>query len=98
MATTATPAFANNNTNTSNNRNSLYLKTKAEEIELLLSEPEIDLWKLRKLALTPGGLVNGKCVLCYTILCYAAVSNKIKPIRRKTKRRLLSQYDTSSLS
>jgi len=35
-----------------------YLETKAEVIELILSQPEIDLWKLRKHALTPGGLVN----------------------------------------
>ena len=40
------------------NQNS-YLKQKAVEIELLLSQPEIDLWKLRNFALTPGGLVNG---------------------------------------
>ena len=32
---------------------------KAKEIELLLSEHDIDLWKLRELALTEGGLVNG---------------------------------------
>ena len=35
------------------------LKGKAEEIYLLLSEPDVDLWKLRELALTEGGLVNG---------------------------------------
>ncbi|EED92583.1 hypothetical protein THAPSDRAFT_262611, partial [Thalassiosira pseudonana CCMP1335] len=31
---------------------------KAEEIRRVLSEPEVDLWKLRELALTEGGLVN----------------------------------------
>ena len=35
-------------------------KTKAEEINLVLSEPNVNLWKLRELALTEGGLVNGK--------------------------------------
>ncbi|KAL7538043.1 hypothetical protein ACHAXR_010136 [Thalassiosira sp. AJA248-18] len=31
---------------------------KAEEIRRVLSEPTVDLWKLRELALTEGGLVN----------------------------------------
>lgn len=35
-----------------------FLQQKSEEIELLLSQPEIDLWKLREYALSPGGLVN----------------------------------------
>jgi hypothetical protein len=34
-------------------------KSKAEQINLVLSEPDVDLWKLRELALTEGGLVNG---------------------------------------
>lgn len=34
------------------------LKAKAEEINLVLSEPDVNLWKLRGLALTEGGLVN----------------------------------------
>jgi hypothetical protein len=37
-----------------------YLTEKAQEIERVLSGPEIDLWKLRELALSEGGLVNGK--------------------------------------
>jgi hypothetical protein len=38
-----------------------YLKRKEKEIDFILSQsPNIDLWKLRELALTPGGLVNGK--------------------------------------
>jgi len=32
---------------------------KVEAIRELLSKPTIDLWKLRELALTEGGLVNG---------------------------------------
>jgi len=36
------------------------LKAKAEEINLVLSEPDVNLWKLRGLALTEGGLVNGR--------------------------------------
>jgi hypothetical protein len=35
------------------------LDAKAEEINLVLSEPDVDLWKLRGLALSEGGLVNG---------------------------------------
>ena len=36
------------------------MTAKAEEIRRVLSEPVVDLWKLRELALTEGGLVNGK--------------------------------------
>jgi hypothetical protein len=39
---------------------SLDYRAKAEEINLVLSEPDVNLWKLRELALTDGGLVNGK--------------------------------------
>eukprot|EP00585_Thalassiosira_rotula_P005893 CAMPEP_0196158034 /NCGR_PEP_ID=MMETSP0910-20130528/45114_1 /TAXON_ID=49265 /ORGANISM="Thalassiosira rotula, Strain GSO102" /LENGTH=139 /DNA_ID=CAMNT_0041422837 /DNA_START=108 /DNA_END=523 /DNA_ORIENTATION=- len=34
------------------------MTAKAEEIRRVLSEPTVDLWKLRELALTEGGLVN----------------------------------------
>jgi len=34
------------------------MTNKAEEIRRILSEPVVDLWKLRELALTEGGLVN----------------------------------------
>jgi hypothetical protein len=33
---------------------------KAEEINLILLQPEVDLWRLRELALSEGGLVNGE--------------------------------------
>ena len=33
---------------------------KADEIRQLLSEPVVDLWRLRELASTEGGLVNGE--------------------------------------
>ena len=36
------------------------MTAKAEEIRRILSEPVVDLWKLRELALSEGGLVNGK--------------------------------------
>lgn len=36
---------------------------KAEEIQKVLSQPVVDLWRLRELALEEGGLVNGKS--CY---------------------------------
>jgi hypothetical protein len=32
---------------------------KAEQIHSVLSAPEIDVWQLRELALTKGGLVDG---------------------------------------
>ena len=35
------------------------MNNKAEEIRRVLSEPVVDLWKLRELALSEGGLVNG---------------------------------------
>jgi hypothetical protein len=39
-------------------------QSKAETIlQLLTSEPHVDLWKLRELALSDGGLVNGACVV-----------------------------------
>ena len=34
------------------------MRAKAEEINLVLLEPDVDLWKLRELALSEGGLVN----------------------------------------
>jgi hypothetical protein len=46
------------------------MAAKTEEIRRILSEPVVDLWKLRELALTEGGLVNGKsshttfCEIC----------------------------------
>lgn len=40
------------------------LHHKAEEINLVLLQPDVDLWKLRELALSDGGLVNGKFDLC----------------------------------
>jgi hypothetical protein len=36
------------------------MQTKAEEINLILLQPQVDLWRLRELALSEGGLVNGK--------------------------------------
>lgn len=32
---------------------------KAKEIALVLSQPDVDLWRLRELAQSEGGLVNG---------------------------------------
>ena len=36
-----------------------YLRHKEQEIADLLAQPVVDLWKLRALAISPGGLVNG---------------------------------------
>lgn len=46
----------------SNAVSAAFLEAKAQEINLLLAEPEIDLWKLREYALSDGGLVNGMYV------------------------------------
>jgi hypothetical protein len=35
------------------------LQEKADEINLVMLQPDVDLWKLRELALSEGGLVNG---------------------------------------
>ena len=44
------------------------LEEKAREINLVLSQPTVDLWKLRELCLTEGGLVHGKLsVLSYLV-------------------------------
>ena len=40
---------------------------KAKEISALLDQPEIDLWKLRALAISEGGLVNGKEASCASL-------------------------------
>jgi hypothetical protein len=37
------------------------LEAKAREIEAVLNEEVVDLWRLRALALTEGGLVHGAC-------------------------------------
>lgn len=41
---------------------------KAEEINLVLMQPEVDLWRLRELALSEGGLVNGELFVCFDFL------------------------------
>ena len=42
---------------------------KAIEISNVLSEPNVDLWKLRELALSEGGLVNGTFLLLFEHTC-----------------------------
>jgi hypothetical protein len=57
------------------------LQEKAEEINLVLLQPNVDLWKLRELALTEGGLVNGALpvnvvvVVVVVLCCYIVLSN-----------------------
>lgn len=52
------------------------LASKAEEINQVLSEAEIDLWKLRELALSDGGLVDGTyllpCCFCLFLTGYSS--------------------------
>ena len=40
------------------------LAAKTQEIRRVLSEPTVDLWRLRELALSDGGLVNGMSMQC----------------------------------
>lgn len=52
------------------------MAAKAEEIRRILSEPVVDLWKLRELALTEGGLVNGKSYshnICVKLFLFAVL-------------------------
>jgi len=52
------------------------LASKAEVINQVLSEAEIDLWKLRELALSDGGLVDGTyllpCCFCLFLTGYSS--------------------------
>ena len=47
----------NNDHNNHNTSKQARMRAKAEEINLVLLEPDVDLWKLRELALSDGGLV-----------------------------------------
>jgi hypothetical protein len=51
------------------------LSEKADLIDRLLSEPEVDLWTLRELALTEGGLINGKLETSLNILPHTTASH-----------------------
>ena len=57
----------NNDHNNHNTSKQARMRAKAEEINLVLLEPDVDLWKLRELALSDGGLVNGKYCILYTM-------------------------------
>jgi len=52
MSSSTSPIKTNSNVTPHNS-------IKAEEIRKTLSEPTINLWKLRDLAISDGGLVNG---------------------------------------
>ena len=45
------------------------LQRKAEEINLILLQPKVDLWRLRELALSEGGLVNGEYTCSVEFCC-----------------------------
>jgi hypothetical protein len=47
------------------------LQEKADDVQRVLDEPIVDLWLLRELALTEGGLVNGQ---------YSGIPKKATPI------------------
>jgi hypothetical protein len=46
------------------------LQQKAEEINLVLLQPDVDLWKLRELAFSEGGLVNGTSFCFFVLYLY----------------------------
>ena len=57
---TSSPIKTNNNISSNVTTPPPHYNTiKAEEIRKALSEPTINLWKLRDLAISDGGLVNG---------------------------------------
>ena len=59
-SSTSSPIKTNNNSSSNVTPPPNYYNTiKAEEIRKALSEPTINLWKLRDLAISDGGLVNG---------------------------------------
>lgn len=55
--------------------NNYQLIEKAVEINLVLNEPEIDLWRLREFALTDGGLVNGTYRQTRPFTCFVLFSS-----------------------
>ena len=71
-----------------------YLRKKEIEIDSILSPPlsdesnnnNINLWKLRELALTPGGLVNGKSIDSIWLCVCARVCECVEKRRRERKR------------
>jgi|AntRauTorckE5430_2_1112549.scaffolds.fasta_scaffold01116_6 hypothetical protein len=64
----STPSAKSSKKNNSNINNNSPAGRKLNEINDILSQPEIDLWALRELCLTEGGLINGK----FLPLFYAA--------------------------
>ena len=54
------------------------MQLKAEEIGLVLSEADVDLWKLRELCLTEGGLVNGAFYGVLSPFCFRLCSSPFR--------------------
>jgi hypothetical protein len=46
------------------------LEDKALQLEVVLAQPTVDLWELRELALSEGGLVNG---MSFVVRSHASV-------------------------
>ena len=73
----------------------IQLSKKAEEISLILAEHDVDLWKLRELALTEGGLVNSEWIpskqmeswCCTRLCCWFIVCSRcvVSSFRYSTK-------------
>jgi len=78
------------------------LNSKAQEITQILSEPDVDLWHLRELALTEGGLVNDtvrrrawpKLVGLHSTPTF--VTNNDRATRSRTRDRLPPKNNTVS--
>ena len=76
-------------------------RAKADEINLVLSEPNVNLWKLRELALTEGGLVNGKniCDSREFCPCHWMILNDAHPFwgwRRQSSQTCVAQVGRTS--
>lgn len=53
----------NNNINNTMSEHKRQLEKKARQIIEVLESPTVDLWKLRGLAISQGGLVNGRFLI-----------------------------------
>jgi hypothetical protein len=60
------------------------LVSKAEELHRVLAAPTVDMWKLRELSLSDGGLVDGKNGLpcCTDVLTVMRSAHRSEFLRR----------------
>lgn len=56
-------------------------KNKCERISSCLDQREVDLWQLRELALSDGGLVNSESIYLPSFWCFYLALNRPLPQR-----------------